>query len=200
MLEKYEGLLSRLKELENLLSDPKILADRSKYQTHAREHSSLAATVDKFEQYKKVLGEIAEANQMMKDPNSGPDATDYLKSELESLEAKKKDLELKIKAALLPKDENIGRNVIVEIRPAAGGEESSIFSSDLFRLYTRYAESQGWKMDVLSSSPTGLKGFKEIIFSVEGPDAYQNLRFEAACTGFKECLSRKPTDAFIPRQ
>jgi peptide chain release factor 1 len=179
MLDKYEGLLSRLKELENLLSDPKILADRSKYQSHAREHSSLAATVEKFEQYKKVLTEIEDTSQMIKDPNSGPEAADYFKSELESLEIKKKDLELKIKAALLPKDENIGRNVIVEIRPAAGGDESAIFSADLFRLYTRYAESQKWKMDVLSSSPTGIKGFKEIIFSVEGPDAYQNLRFES---------------------
>jgi len=179
MLDKYEGLLSRLKELENLLSDPKTLADRSKYQALAREHSSLAGTVEKFDQYKKVLAEIEDANQILKDPNTRMDDTDYFKSELESLEVRKKDLELKIKAALLPKDENIGRNIIVEIRPAAGGEESSIFSADLFRLYTRYAESQGWKIDVLSSSPTGLKGFKEIIFSVEGADAYQNLRFES---------------------
>lgn len=179
MLEKYDELLTRLKEVEKLLSDPKILADRSKYQTYAREHSSLRETLEKFDAYKKILSDIEEGTVLLKDPTQDPELSSFFKGELEDLEKKKKELEVQIKADLLPHDENIGRNVIVEIRAGAGGDEASIFASDLFRLYYRYGENQGWHVETLSSSPTGLKGFKEIIFSVEGLEAYQKLRFES---------------------
>ncbi|MBI1869831.1 MAG: peptide chain release factor 1 [Chlamydiae bacterium] len=181
MLERYDESKSRLKELETLLSDSKVFLDRSKYQELAREHASLRGTVGKMEAYRKVLEEIEEVTLLQKDPKNDLDLelTSFLKGELERLQHQKGDLELEIRADLLPHDKNEGRNVIVEIRSGAGGDEASIFAADLFRLYDRYAQDHGWKLEPLSSSPTGLKGFKEIIFSVEGPDAYRKLRFES---------------------
>ncbi|MBI1884157.1 MAG: peptide chain release factor 1 [Chlamydiae bacterium] len=178
MLEKYEELSSRLKELENFLMDPKILGDRTRYQELAREYASLKITVEKFGHYQKVLREIEETSELLNNSKDA-DLLPLLKEELEQLQKKKDALEIKIRSDLLPHDKNEGRNVIVEIRAGAGGDEASLFASDLFRLYHRYAETNLWKIDVLSSNPTGLKGFKEIIFSVEGPDAYRNLRFES---------------------
>jgi peptide chain release factor 1 len=179
MLDKHDELQARLTELERLLSDPKVLADRSKYQSYAREHSSLRITIDKFSAFKKILNEIDEATALLKDPAQDPELSSFLKSEIERLEKTKSELEFQIKADLLPHDENVGRNIIIEIRAGAGGDEASIFASDLYRLYSRYSETQGWHVEVLSSSPTGLKGFKEIIVSIEGPEAYQKLRFES---------------------
>lgn len=179
MLEKLEQLKNRYHELEKLLADPKVLSNRSEYQGYAREHSTLSQTLDKFEAYKKVLGEIDEAALLLKDHLQEPEFSSFLKSELERLQKDKDQLEFQIQADLLPRDENMGRNIIVEIRAGAGGEEASIFAADLFRLYHRYAEDHGWRVEILSSNATGLKGFKEIVFSVEGADAYQNLRFES---------------------
>ena len=179
MLEKYDELVDKLKSLELLLSDPKIIGDRVKYQSYAREHSGLTQTFLRFEEYKKILADIEAASGLLKEQNQDSDLKIFLESELRELHEKKTSLEIRIRADLLPHDENVGRNVIVEIRAGAGGDEAAIFASDLCRMYHRFSENQNWKVDILSSNATGLKGLKEIIFSIEGADTYQRMRFES---------------------
>lgn len=179
MLEKYPQLSARLKELEAALSDPKVLADRSRFQTMAREHAALTQTLQKFELYQKTLKEMEEAASLLKEQKEDTELSNFFREEVDRLEKEKARLERTIQADLLPKDKNEGRNILMEIRAGAGGEEASMFAADLHRLYSRYAERQGWKVEILSSSATGLKGLKEIIFSIEGAEAYQKLRFES---------------------
>jgi len=160
------------------LSDPKILTDSNRYKTVSKEFNDLSEIMEVAGQYEKVLQNIAE-DEKIKREFKDKDLIEMAKQELEELKIKKEDLEQRLRILLLPKDPNEGKNVIVEIRAGTGGEEAALFAANLFRMYTRYAESKEWKLELLSSNPTGIGGFKEIIFSLDGKDCYSLMKYEA---------------------
>lgn len=178
MLDKLYALEERYDELSGLLSDPEIIADQSQWQQHAKNQSGLTDIVNAFREYKQVLSGIQDAKDMLADTLE-PDFRDMVEAELEELKGKKADIETELKILLIPKDPKDDKNVIMEIRGGAGGDEAALFAGDLFRMYTRYAERQGWRTEILSSNETDIKGFKEVTFSVEGQGAYSKLKFES---------------------
>lgn len=178
MLDKLNALEERYDELTESLSDPEVIGNQAKYQKLAKAHAELQEVVEVFRQYKKVSQELEDAKEMLKDKLE-PDFRELVQAEVEDLAEKKADLEQKLKLLLLPKDPNDEKNVIVEIRAGAGGEEAALFAGDLFRMYTRYAERQRWKSEIMSENATGLGGFKEVIFMIEGQGAYSKLKYES---------------------
>jgi len=178
MLEKLSSLEEKYEELSELLSRPETLADQSKYQKYAKAHSDLSDIVGKYRQYKRVLAEAEETRQMMQE---GPEEEfrQMLLEEQENLEGQREILEQELKVLLLPRDPNDEKNVIMEIRAGTGGEEAALFASDLFRMYSRYAENQGWKIEIMDAHYTDIGGIKEIILGVEGQGAYSKLKFES---------------------
>ncbi|HEX3033327.1 MAG TPA: peptide chain release factor 1 [Bacillota bacterium] len=178
MLDKLTALEERYNELSGLLSDPEVIADQSQWQQHAKAHSALTEIVNAYLEYKQVMTGIRDAREMLADTLE-PDFRDMVEGELEDLKEKKVSLETELKILLLPKDPNDDKNVIMEIRGGAGGDEAALFAGDLFRMYTRYAERQGWRTEILSSNETDIKGFKEVIFLIEGNGAYSKLKFES---------------------
>lgn len=175
LLEKVE---QKHKELTDLLSDPKVLSDRNRYKKIAKEHNDLAEVVSLSLEYKKLLKTIEDDEKVSRE-SKDRELVELAKSELEELFSKKQDYEEKLKVLLLPKDPMDSRNTIVEIRAGTGGEEAALFAADIYRMYMKYAEKKGWKLDVMNSNPTGIGGFKEIIFLVEGDDAYGKLKYES---------------------
>ncbi|OGC76723.1 MAG: peptide chain release factor 1 [candidate division Zixibacteria bacterium RBG_16_50_21] len=178
MLELVKKVRERYQELSLLLADPKILTDGSRYKTVSKEFNDLSGIMEVASQYEKVLQGIAE-DEKIKRESRDRDLIEMAKQELEELEAKKENLVQRLKILLLPKDPNEGKNVIVEIRAGTGGEEAALFAADLFRMYTRYAEGKDWELELLNSNPTGIGGFKEIIFSLDGKDCYGLMKYEA---------------------
>ncbi len=178
MLEKLSSLEEKYEELSELLSRPETLADQSKYQKYAKAHSDLSDIVGKYRQYKRVLAEAEETRQMMQE---GPEEEfrQMLLEEQENLEGQREILEQELKVLLLPRDPNDEKNVIMDIRAGTGGEEAALFASDLFRMYSRYAENQGWKIEIMDAHYTDIGGIKEIILGVEGQGAYSKLKFES---------------------
>ncbi len=177
MLDKLESIVERYKELENLLNDPQVISRQSEWQKHAKAHSAMSAVVAKFEEWKTVRDELDNALEMLSE-KVDPEMKLFLEEEIADLEERKEKLELELKVLLLPKDPRDDKNVVMEIRGGAGGDEAALFAGTLFRMYTRYAEAQGWKVEVLSASPTELGGFKEIVFVVEGNGAFSKLKYE----------------------
>ncbi len=178
MLQKLESLETKYNELNELLSSPEIIADQSKYQKYAKAYSDLREIVAVYQELKAAQTGIEDARSMLReDPDEEFKA--MLLGEIEELEAKKQQLEQKVKVLLLPTDPNDEKSVIMEIRAGTGGEEAALFASDLFRMYTRYAEIQGWKIDIMDSHYTELGGIKELIFVVDGQGAYSRLKFES---------------------
>lgn len=178
MLDKLNEIEQRYKELEDKLGDKQVLADQKQYSSYAKAYSQLTPIVKKIEEYKKTIAEIEEAQEMLKkEPDT--ELEKLIKEELESLDTKKKEVEGEIKEILVAKDPNDEKDIIMEIRAGTGGEEAGLFVADLYRIYTRFAESKGWKTDVLDSSPTGVGGFKEIIFEVKGSGAFSKLKYES---------------------
>jgi len=143
-----------------------------------KEHSDIEPLVMKFREYKSVIKNIEDSEEMLREEED-KELLEMVKIELAELEEKKAALEEELKIMLLPKDPNDEKDVIVEIRGAAGGEEAALFAADLFRMYTRYAERQGWKVDILSSNPTDIGGYKEVIFEIIGKGAYSRLKYES---------------------
>ena len=178
MLELLKKMEERYKELTLLLSDPQVLSDSNRYKKVAKEYDELSEIMEIYKEYKKVFNSMEEAEKI-KSSSKDKDLLEMAKVELEELIPKKEELEEKLKILLVPKDPNDGKNVIVEIRAGVGGEEGALFVADLYRMYVKFAEKKGWKVEVLSSNPTGKGGFKEIIFSIEGPDVYSNLKYES---------------------
>jgi len=178
MLDLLEKVEERYKELTQLLSDPAVLSDRNRLRKIAKEHNELAEVVSLSAEYKKLLKTIEEDEKISKE-SEDRELVELAKSELEELHSKKQEYEEKLKILLLPKDPRDSRNTIMEIRAGTGGEEAALFASDLYRMYSKYAEKNGWKVDMLNSNPTGMGGFKEIIFLVEGNDAYGKLKYES---------------------
>ena len=178
MLDKLHAVEEKYRELESLISDPAVLADMPKWQKLSREHAQLAPVVEKYREYKKVREGLAEAKAIF-DDNPDADMRRLAEDEIAELRPRLETLERELPILLLPKDPNDAKNVIVEIRGGVGGEEAALFSGDLFRMYARYAERRGWRVDVIDKNATEIGGFKEISFSVDGAGAYSFLKYES---------------------
>ena len=178
MLEKLDFLGERYMELNYKISDPNIIADQDQWKELVKEHSHLEPIVNKYKEYKKIMTGIDEAEELLEDKME-KDFKEMVENELSELEEKKEQLEEKLKILLIPKDPNDEKNVIVEIRGGAGGNEAALFAGDLLRMYTRYAERQGWKIETMSSNIPDSGGVKEIVFLIEGKGAYSRLKYES---------------------
>ena len=178
MFEKLAEIEKRFQEVERLLSEPTVVSDRERYTKLTREHSDLQPLVAAWGELRKVSGELASHKEILEE-ESDEELREMAKAEMPDLEAKVEELEAEIKLMLLPQDPNDEKNVILEIRAGTGGDEASLFASDLYRMYTRYAEERRWKVEVLSSSESEVGGFKEIIALIDGDGAYSRLKFEA---------------------
>jgi peptide chain release factor 1 len=175
MLDKIEELERRFQELEALLSDPAIIGNQPEFRKLSREHADLSPLVDVYRRYRKVMEEIEENRELLADS----EMKDMAEEELSSLEEEKTRLDSEIRLLLLPKDPNDSRNVILEIRAGTGGDESALFSGDLFRMYSRFSEKNRWKVEMLSASESERGGYKEVIASIEGQDVYAKLKYES---------------------
>ena len=176
MLQKLEDVVRRYEELEEQLFDPDVIGNRKEFAKLAKERAALDPIVACYRQWKK-LGQELEGHRALLE---GGDAEirELAKQELPAMRARSEELEEQLRMLLLPKDPNDDRNVLLEIRAGTGGEEASLFAAELFRMYSRYAESQGWRAEILSANATGLGGYKEIVTLVEGRGAYSRLKFE----------------------
>ncbi|KPC99859.1 Peptide chain release factor 1 [Geobacillus sp. BCO2] len=177
MFDRLEAVEQRYEKLNELLMDPDVINDPKKLRDYSKEQADLEETVQTYREYKSVRDQLAEAKAMLEE-KLDPELREMVKEEISELEEREAAIVEKLKVLLLPKDPNDEKNVIMEIRAAAGGEEAALFAGDLYRMYTRYAESQGWKTEVIEASPTGLGGYKEIIFMINGKGAYSKLKFE----------------------
>lgn len=178
MLDILDRIEGRHAELERLLGSPEVASNPRKLRELAREHKSLGPTVSAARRYRSILARLEEAQSVLVDTDDR-ELRELAESEIETLESDRLALEQELKVMLLPKDPNDSRNTVVEIRAGTGGEEAALFAADLFRMYQRHADGRGWKVEVLSSNPTGVGGFKEVIFSVEGDEAYGTLKYES---------------------
>ncbi|WP_342600124.1 peptide chain release factor 1 [Psychrobacillus sp. FSL H8-0483] len=177
MFDRLQSVEDRYDKLNELLSDPDVVNDLNKLRQYSKEQSDLQNTVDAYREYKEVKSQYKDAKIML-DDKLDADMREMVKEEVNDLEAQIVELEVRLKVLLIPKDPNDDKNVIMEIRGAAGGDEAALFAGNLFRMYSRYAETQNWKIDIMDSSPTGLGGFKEIIFMINGSNAYSKMKYE----------------------
>lgn len=177
MFERLQALEERYEQLNKLLSDPEVISNPEKLKEYSKEQSDLEETVQVYREYKRVKSELDDAKEMLQE-KLDDEMHEMVKMEIDELEEKEKELTERLKILLLPKDPNDEKNVIVEIRGAAGGDEAALFAADLYRMYTRYAEMQNWKTEVIEAHHTELGGFKEIIFMITGKGAYSRLKFE----------------------
>ena len=177
MMERLETIARRYEELNEILMDPSIANDVQKMTEASKEQASLENAYQLYQEYKKVLDGIEEAKELLKE--SDPEIKEMAELELSELEEKKPQLEEKLHLELIPKDPNDNKNVIVEIRGAAGGDEGNIFAGDLYRMYVKYAESQGWKIEVLEAQDSEAGGYSLISFMIKGEGVYSKLKFES---------------------
>ncbi|MDI3256641.1 MAG: PCRF domain-containing protein, partial [Kyrpidia sp.] len=178
MWDKLRAIEERYEELSRRLCDPDVLADPEKLKAYSKEQADLDETVQTYRQYKQTVSALRGAKDLFEE-RLDDEMREWVKAEVETLSGQKEQLEARLQVLLLPRDPNDDKNVIVEIRGAAGGEEASLFAADLFRMYTRYAERQGWRVEMIDAHPTDLGGFKEVIFTVQGRGAYSRLKFES---------------------
>ncbi len=178
MLEKLSKIEERYEELGRLMADPAVASDPDKLIAYAQERAELEEIVETFRAYKALLEEIEKTRQLLREADD-PELESLARDELEALEERERELDKQLKRLLLPKDPRDEKNVIVEIRAGAGGDEAGLFAADLFRMYSRYAEKQGWKVEVISRNETGIGGYKEIIFLIKGSGAYSRLKYES---------------------
>lgn len=177
ILKKLEAVEERLKELEALMVEAGVVSNPELYQKYAKEYAELRRIAEPYQRYKALKEELAQTEALLEDPDE--EVRKMAEEEKERLEAELEKAERELKGALLPRDPRDERNVILEIRAGAGGEEAALFAADLFRMYTRYAERKGWKVEILNSHPTGLGGFKEVIALIHGKGAYSRLKHES---------------------
>ncbi|MDF1592244.1 MAG: peptide chain release factor 1 [Desulfobacterales bacterium] len=177
MFEKLNSVEERFIELEIRLSDPNILKDREAYMRFAREHADLNKIVTVFRSFKRATVELESSQELLEDKD--PEMKALARDEIDRLVPEKRRLEEDLKKLLTPKDPNDGKNVLIEIRAGTGGEEAGLFASDLFRMYSRYAETKSWKVEIMSHHLTGVGGLKEIIAMVHGNGAYSRLKYES---------------------
>lgn len=179
MIDKLQAVEDKFLELESLISDPSVLADMPRWQRYNREHAGLEPIVAAYREYKAVCHAIEDSKAMLDEGIEEDDFRHMVEEELAEQRGRKEQLDNELPVLLLPRDPNDDKNVIVEIRGGVGGEEAALFAGDLFRMYSRYAEAQGWRVSILDSNPTEIGGFKEISFAVEGNGAYSKLKYES---------------------
>ncbi len=177
MLKRLEATVTRLAELDQLLLDQEVLSDRYRYRDLSKERANIEPIVAKYEEYKKVMSNREDALLMSSD--SDPDIAEMGKEEYRLSLEKEKSLIDELRLLMIPRDPNDDKNIIVEIRGAVGGDEADLFAADLFRMYTRYAESQGWKIQMIDENSSGLGGFSMVSFMIKGEGVYSKLKFES---------------------
>ena len=179
MLEKLESVVKRQEELTSLLSDPTVLADSEMLRQYAKEQAELRPIVAAYQAYRKDSKELRENQELLANEALESDFLALVREEITTLTQRLEALEQEMRVLLLPQDPHDARSVIMEIRAGTGGDEAALFAADLFRMYSRYAETQRWRIEVLSASPTETGGFKEIIASIDGKDVYSKMKFES---------------------
>jgi peptide chain release factor 1 len=177
MIEKLAAIEEKYHELSDQLSDPKVISDQTVFQKLVKAHATISELVEAYQEYKKVLADLETAREMLSEEQG--EAAELLNAEIKDLEAAREQWIGRLKVLLIPKDPNDDKNIIMEIRAGTGGDEAALFAGDLFRMYTRYADNKGWKLELLSVSESDLGGFKEIIFTIEGDRVYSRLKFES---------------------
>ena len=175
MFDKLATVEARYEQLMTEMADPSVQADTVRFRSHSKALADMQPLVDQFRAYKEVVSEIATTTEMLKDP----DMRELAQEELAALEARRDALLAEIKVLLVPKDPNDAKNVVLEIRAGTGGDEAALFAGDLFRMYSRYAERQGWRLEVLNMSDSGAGGIKEVIALIEGRNVYSRLKYES---------------------
>jgi peptide chain release factor 1 len=178
LIERLRNVESRYEDLNKQLSDPEIVSDSKRYQKTAKAQAELGELVTKYHEYKDLERGISETQTMVRDEKD-PELKTMAEEELAGLQQRLAQCETDLKFLLLPKDPNDERNVILEVRAGTGGDEAALFVADVFRMYSRYAESQRWRVEILSSNPTGIGGFKEVIALIEGKGVYSRLKYES---------------------
>ncbi len=178
MLHKLDSIEEKYDELNEQLSKPEVISDQNKFQKYAKAHSDLSDIVSQYREYKSLVQQIKDAQEMLTEEQD-EDFKAMLLEELETLKEKREIAEHDLQVLLLPRDPNDEKSVIMEIRAGTGGDEAALFASNLFRMYTRYAELQGWKIDIMDSHYTDIGGIKEIIFVVDGQGVYSRLKYES---------------------
>ncbi|MGC2063211.1 MAG: peptide chain release factor 1 [Thermodesulfovibrionales bacterium] len=177
MLDKLKQIEEKYEGLTDFLMDPKVLAVQSDFQKYSREHAELQPLVEKIREYKTVIQDLKAAEEILN--SSDPELKELAQAELDDLKKKKPALEEELRFMLLPVDPRDSKNVILEIRAGTGGEEAALFAANLFRMYSKYAESRRWKVDLISMNATGLGGIKEVVASILGKGAYSRLKYES---------------------
>jgi peptide chain release factor 1 len=178
VLERLEKSRKRYEELEALIADPDVVKDQKRYRELRQEHSSLIGLMEEFDRYRALESEIASSRDLAENAED-KELKEMAREELAALETRRTSSVEKLKVLLVPRDPLDDKNVIMEIRAGTGGEEAALFAADLFRMYSHYAEAQSWKIEIMSASPTGIGGFKEIISSIIGKGVYARLRYES---------------------
>ena len=178
MFERLEQLESKYEELTRALASPDIVADSARYQKTAKAHSELVPVIEKFREFKDLKRGIAESKALVNEEKDA-EMRAYAQEELSKLEARLAAVEEDLKVLLIPKDPNDEKNVVLEIRAGTGGDEATLFAAEIFRMYSRYAESQRWKVEVLSTSESGVGGLKEVIAIIEGKGVYSRMKYES---------------------
>lgn len=179
MFDKLQGIEDKLEKINSSLCDPEVVSNQEEYKKLMREAKTLTPIVEKFREYKKANSDLTEAKEMLADSSLDKEFRDIASEEAAKAQKKTEELKEELKVLLLPKDPNDYKNVIVEIRGGAGGEEAALFAGSLFRMYSMYAERKGWKTEIMNENPTELGGYKEISFMIEGEGAYSRLKFES---------------------
>lgn len=179
MLDKLKNAEKRLEEINECLTDIEVINDQNKYKSLMKEHKQLTPIVDKYLEYKKAKDEFEEANQILNESGVDKEFKEMAQQQLSSSKLNMEKCEEELKILLLPKDPDDDRNVIVEIRGGAGGDEAALFANSLFRMYSLYAQAKNWKTEIISANPTELGGYKEISFSIEGEGAYAKMKYES---------------------
>ncbi len=177
MLDKLIEIEKKYDGLTTLLSDPKVISAQSEFQKYSKEHAELQAIVGRIREYKKLLSDITDAEELLRGGDG--DIKELAQTELEELKKKKPVIEEELKIMLLPVDPRDQKSVILEIRAGTGGEEAALFAASLFRMYTKYAESRRWKIEIINMNATGLGGIKEVVASIQGKGAYSRLKYES---------------------
>ena len=179
MFKKLDFILEKYEELSMTVSDPEVIANQSLWQQKIKELGEMEPVVTKYKEYKKVQEDLAATEEMLNELGSDDEMRDMAKEELAELKEKSEKLTEELKIALLPKDPNDDKNVILEVRAGTGGEEAALFGADLLRMYTRYAERKGWKTEVMDMNDTGIGGIKEAVVMIKGKGAYSRLKYES---------------------
>ncbi|MBJ6724856.1 peptide chain release factor 1 [Geomesophilobacter sediminis] len=177
MFEKIADLERRFEELESLLADPEVLANQQEFRKLSKEHSGLTELIAAFREYKKVLSDIEDNQELLKEPDQ--EMREMAQAELEDLAERREKLEAEIKVLLLPKDPNDDKSVVLEIRAGTGGDESALFAGDLFRMYNRFAETNRWRVEMISCSESEKGGYKEVVALIEGTGVFAKLKYES---------------------